>query len=141
MNEVEQNFKSKKYYSSITGLDFHPREHVSVQEPKFKKGEVVSKRKFFFLKPKIKYAETDLYENVWHDWDGSTYKSLLNPKAYARNFGAHYDEKTGEFYRTARVVIKFEKNDETKYFMSNDEAFNFMRYLKEKCKLCGNELL
>jgi hypothetical protein len=141
MNEVEQNFKSKKYYSSITGLDFHPREHVSVQEPKFKKGEVVSKRKFFFLKPKIKYAETDLYEKVWHDWDGSTYKSLLNPKAYARNFGAHYDEKTGEFYRTARVVIKFEKNDETKYFMSNDEAFNFMRDLKEKCKLCGNELL
>jgi len=95
MNEVEQNFKSKKYYSSITGLAFHPREHVSVQEPKFKKGEVVSKRKFFFFKPKIKYAETDLYENVWHDWDGSTYKSLLNPKAYARNFGAHYDEKTG----------------------------------------------
>jgi hypothetical protein len=141
MNEVEQNFKSKKYYSSITGLDFHPREHVSVQEPKFKKGEAVSKRKFFFLKPKIKYAETDLYEKVWHDWDGSTYKSLLNPKAYARNFGAHYDEKTGEFYRTARVVIKFEKNDETKYFMSNDEAFNFMRDLKEKCKLCGNELL
>ena len=141
MNEVEQNFKSKKYYSSITGLDFHSREHVSVQEPKFKKGEVVSKRKFFFLKPKIKYAETDLYEKVWHDWDGSTYKSLLNPKAYARNFGAHYDEKTGEFYRMARVVINFEKNDETKYFMSNDEAFNFMRDLKEKCKLCGNELL
>ena len=141
MNEVEQNFKSKKYYSSITGLDFHPREHVSVQEPKFKKGEVVSKRKFFFLKPKIKYAETDLYENVWHDWDGSTWKSLLSPRAYARNCGAYYDEKTGEFYRMARVVINFEKNDETKYFMSNDEAFNFMRDLKEKCKLCGNELL
>ena len=141
MNEVEQNFKSKKYYSSITGLDFHPRENLNMPAPKYKKGDAVSKRKFFFFKPKIRYAETDLYVYVIHDWDGGACKSLLSPRAYARHYGAQYDEKTGEFYRMARVVIKFEKNDEEKYFTSNDEAFNFMRDLKEKCKLCGNELL
>ena len=141
MNEVEQNFKSKRYYSSITGLDFHPRENINMPAPKYKKGDIVSKRKFPFIKPKIKYAETDLYEKEWHDWEGGSHKSLLSPRAYARNYGAQYDEKTGEFYRTACVVIKFEKNGETKFFTSNDEAFNFMRDLKEKCRLCGNELL
>jgi len=122
-------------------LDFYPRENINAPTPKYKKGDIVSKRKFPFVKPKIKYAETDLYEMVWSDWEGSYYKSLLSPKEYARKCGAHYDEKTGDFYRTARVVIKFEKNDETKCFTSNDEAFNFMRDLKEKCKKCGNELL
>jgi len=141
MNEVEQNFKSKKYYSSITGLVFHPRENINVPAPKYKKGDVVSKRKILFFKPKIRYAETDLYEKAWCDWDGSTYKSLVSPKEYARSCGAHYDQKTREIYIMASVVIKFEKNDETKFFTSNDEALNFMRDLKEKCKLCGNELL
>ena len=141
MNSVDKKFKSKKYYTSIIGLDFRPVEHVSVPEPKFRKGDVVSKRKFLFKKPKIKYAETDLYEDIWHDWDGGKHKSLLDPITYARRIGAHYDKETGEFYRLARVVIKFEKNEETKSFIFDDDALDFIKELKEKCKLCGNELL
>lgn len=141
MNDVDKKLKSKKYYTSIIGLDFHPVEHVSVPEPKFRKGDVVSKRKFLFKKPEIKYAETDLYEDIWYDWEGGRNKSLYDPITYARRNGAHYDKETGEFYRPAKVIIKFEKNEETKSFIFDADALDFIKDLKEKCKKCGNELL
>lgn len=141
MNYTEQSFKSKKYYSSITGLKFTPREHVNVDAPKFKKGEIVSSTKTLFMKPRKKYAETDLYEKKYYDWDGANYKELLSPSLYAIKIGAHYDDEKNEFYRKANVVIEFNGNVENKYFTCDNEALNFINDLKEKCKLCGNELL
>jgi hypothetical protein len=66
MNEVEQNFKSKRYYSSITGLDFHPRENINVPAPKYKKGDLVS---YFVLLSLKKYGQRKIYdtkmEKIW----------------------------------------------------------------------------
>ena len=141
MNYTEQSFKSKKYYSSITGLKFTPRKHVNVDAPKFKKGEIVSSTKLLFIKPRIKYAETDLYEKIYYDWEGASCKSLLNPFSYATSIGADYDHENNEFYRKAKVVIEFKGNVENKYFTCDNDALNFINDLKEKCKLCDNELL
>ena len=141
MNNIRQNLKSKKYYSSITGLDFIPREHLEVGKPKFKKGEVISCKKFLFAKPRIKYAETDLYEKVYHDYDGNLCKIQYSPNKYASSMGARYCQETGEFYKEARVVVRFEGDTETIYFTYDKDALDFIKDLKEKCKKCGNELL
>jgi len=140
-NIIEQNFKSRKYYAGITGIKFVPKQHLDFGPPKIKKGDVIPCKKFLFFKPKIKYAQTDLYEVYDYDYDGCTYKSYLSPHDFARRKFVYYDKDNNEFYRKARVIIYYEKDSKVSIFDSDDEAISFIEELKEKCKKCGNELL
>jgi len=130
INEGIREYKSAAYYQSITGLEFKPVEIKEVK-PKYLKGQVISKIRFFGHTFKEKIAEEDLYY-----FCGEFY----NKEKYAKAYGLRINENGDLIYR-AIVNIYISGKCTSHYFMTNEEAIEFIHEIKEKCSECGNKLL
>ena len=138
---TEMELKSSTYYQSITGIKYIPKViHYDIH-PLFKKGDIVSVKKHWFKQPEVKYAEEDLYDGSWIDWERRRHKLYINAKVYAANNYFSYDEETKEFYSDAKVIVSFKKDFTTFKFKTDAEAMVFINDLKTKCEKCGNKLL
>jgi len=140
-NPLEITLNSHTYYTEIKKVALTERKVLNV-EKKYKKGDLIKTKMRLFGKSIPQYAETDLYESCYYDYDGHTHKSLLKAETYAKNRGIHYDAMKDEFYKQAIVEITF-RNDksETHKFDETSDAVNFLETIKEKCSQCGNKLL
>ena len=138
---TEMELKSSTYYQSITGIKYIPKVILYDIHPLLKKGDIVSVKKHWFKQPEVKYAEEDLYDGSWVDWNGHKHKLYANAKEYARKIYISYDEETKEFYSDAKVIVSFKKDSTTFRFKTDAEAMVFIDDLKTKCEKCGNKLL
>jgi len=130
INEGIRVYKSVAYYQSITSLEFKPLEKKETK-PKYLKGQVISKIRFFGHTFREKIAEEDLY-----NWCGELY----NKEQYARSYGLRINENGDLIYR-AIVNIYISGKCTSHYFMTNEEAIEFIHEIKKKCSECGNKLL
>lgn len=130
INEGTREYKSVAYYQSITGLEFKPLE-IKEAKPKYLKGQVISKIRFFGHTFCEKIAEEDLYY---------FYGELYNKGKYASAYGLKINENGDLIYR-AVVNIYISGKCTSHYFMTNEEAIGFINEIKKKCSECGNKLL
>lgn len=140
----EIKLKTRTYYSSITSLDYKPKEICKIRyKLVYRKGDVIPPKISLFSKKETKYAETDLYERIWYDFDGHSSKSLISAEGYAKANGLRYESETNEVYAPAKVTIGFDNNKHIEEYRFDDdnEALEFIEEIKIKCKKCNNELL
>ena len=134
-----QTLNSSTFYKSIIRIDFRPIEKVTSQyhKPRHKKGEVVYKRNFFTGKKKVVRVYT---EDVWIH-NGYDRPIEMNVNEYAKRCDLLVIE--GELYRRPVVIIETtnKDNNRTITFENNIEALDYIADIKEKCKLCENNLL
>ena len=134
--------KGAAFYKSIKSISFEPIEKI--EELKV----AVPKGKWFFWKlfgliPLIpKHAKEDLYKVVG---DGVICRFQPIKKAHNLEYAYHHsflNEKEKTVYDEAKVVISCldYRNDETKYFTTNEEAKKYFDDVKNKCEECGNDL-
>lgn len=138
-----QTLDSSAFYKSIVRVDFKPMEKVSsnslYHKPTHRKGDVLYKRNLFTgFKKKVKKVFT---EDVWANSSYGEFISWDNIYQHAERSGLLVID--GELYYRPHVIIEtsFKGGDRTIKFDSNVEAAEFMRDLKEKCKMCENTLL
>jgi len=135
--------ESNAFYKSIRSISFKPIR---------KKGEMkvaVPKGKWFFWKlfgliPLIPIrAKEDLYKV---DWGEAFCRFQPLKKAYELNYEYYWNSFLNENEKAAYIKAKVEiscldsRNDETKYFTTNEEAKKYFDGVKNKCKECGNDL-
>lgn len=143
MNSIKEvTLNSHTYYTEIKKIFLKEKTTVDIKGPKYIKGDVISAKRPLFGKPINKYAETDLYETTYHDYDYRTHKGLVTADVLASQRGVYYDSSKKEFYRKAKVEITF-RNDKTETYLFDEtkDAFDFLEEIKEKCLQCGNKLL
>lgn len=131
-----QTLNSSTFYKSIVRIDFRPMEKVTAyfHQPKHRKGDVIYKRNFFTGKKKVvKVYEEDTW--LYHDsWE-------MGINEYAKR--CDHLVVDGELYYRPWVTIETtnKDNNRTVKFDSNVEALDYIADIKEKCKLCENNLL
>ena len=104
-----------------------------------KKGEVIYKRNPFTLfRKKVKrvVAEDEIVEFGWEN----RYYTPVTEYVKSRRYLMLVD---GVIHYRPTVLIESSIKDgnRTKYFDSDEQALDYIKTLKEKCKLCENNLL
>ena len=138
-NIQEQSLDSAAFFKSIMRFKLHPMEEVC-SEPTHKKGDVIYKRNLFTgfrKKAKKVYTEDTWDRSRW----GEPLIAPMNIHQYAAYFG--YLVRDNRLYSKPYVFIETsnKNNNRTIKFNSNEEAFEYMRKVKEKCAKFGNKLL
>ena len=125
--------KSREYYRSITTIDFEPVEIKDFSDKLvYKKGDTMIKRRLFH-KHKILEVTEDLYK-IGND--------IVNANELLQSYWTiRYNKDKNIFYCPAEVTIFSKENKNCHKFDTNEEAEDFIRDLREKCKRCGNELI
>ena len=125
--------KSREYYRGIKSIEFEPLKIKDFSDKLvYRKGDIITKKRLF-KKPKYITVTEDLYKCNGNLVNA---KELLNTYWYVK-----YNEEKDFFYYPAEVTIHFDDRGACHKFDTNEEAEEFVKYLKEKCAKCGNELL
>lgn len=132
---------SDTFYKSIVRVDFRPAEKVTSKfhKPCHKKGDVIYERNFFTgFRKKVKKVFT---EDTWMKTTHGEFLGWVNIHEYAEWCGLLV--VNGELCWKPLIQIETtnKTNDRTVKFENNDDAIKYMREIKEKCKICGNNLL
>ena len=129
------------FYKNIKSISFKPMRKIEEMKVAVPRGKWFF-WKLFGLIPLIpKRAKEDLYKVGWGE---ALFRFQPLKKAYELN--GHWDSFLNEYekaiYIKAKVIISCldYKNDEIKYFITNQEAKKYFDDVKNKCKECGNDL-
>lgn len=129
------------FYKSIKSISFIPMRKIEEMKVAIPRGKWFF-WKLFGLIPLIpKRAKEDLYKVGWGE---ALFRFQPLKKAYELN--GHWDtflnDNEKAVYIKAKVIISCLdcKNDEIKYFATNQEAKKYFDDVKNKCKECGNDL-
>ena len=126
--------KSREYYRGIKSIEFEPLKIKDFSDKLvYRKGDIRTEKRFF-KKPKYITVTEDLYKYDGHLVNA---KELLNTYCWS----IKYNEEKDFFYYPAEVLIRFDDRNVCHKFDTDEEAEEFVKYLREKCAKCGNELL
>lgn len=132
---------SDTFYKSIVRVEFRPVEKVTstYHKPKYKKGDVIYKRNLFTgFKKKIKKVFT---EDTWMKTAYGEFIGWANIHEYADWNGMLVVDGNLCWKPWIQIETINKGNNRTIKFENNDDAIKYMREIKEKCKICGNNLL
>jgi len=130
------------FYKNIKSILFIPMRKIEEMKVAVPRGKWFF-WKLFGLIPLIpKRAKEDLYKVGWGE---ALIRFQPLKKAYELNNGyweSFLNENEKTVYAKAKVVISCldYRNNETKYFTTNQEAKKYFDGVKNKCKECGNGL-
>ena len=131
------------FYKSIKSISFKPMRKIEEMKVAVPRGKWFF-WKIFGLIPLIpKRAKEDLYKVGWGD---SLFRFQPLKKAYELNYGYYWNSFLNEYEKAVYIKAKVKiscldyRNDETKYFTTNQEAKKYFDDVKNKCKECGNDL-
>jgi len=134
----ECSYQSDTFYKSIMRVSFFPMKPANIV-PSHKKGEVIYRRNLLTLfrrKVKRVVAEDEIRECGWE----TVYHTPVSDYVKSHSYLMLVD---GVIHCRPKVVIESSIKDggRTVYFNTNEEALDYIKTLKEKCKLCENNLL
>lgn len=139
-NDKSYSLDSNTFFKSIVKIDFVPMAEItsSYHKPRYKKGDVLYKRRLFRKKKVKKVFDEDMW--VYSDCWGER-SELMNIYEYAKK--CDFIALDGKLYFRPAVRIETTHKDNNRYikFDTNQEANDYIASLKEKCKLCENSLL
>ena len=131
------------FYKSIKSISFKPMRKIEEMKVAVPRGKWFF-WKLFALIPLIPIrAKEDLYKVDAEEYVLFRFQPLK--KAYKLNYGywdSFLNESEKAVYSKAKVEISCldYRNNETKYFATNQEAKKYFDDVKNKCKECGNDL-
>ena len=132
------------FYKSIKSISFKPMRKIEEMKVAVPRGKWFF-WKLFGLIPLIpKRAKEDLYKVDANEYVLFRFQPLK--KAYELNYEYYWNSFLNENEKAAYIKAKVEiscldsRNDETKYFTTNEEAKKYFDGVKNKCKECGNDL-
>lgn len=136
------------FYRSIESISFEPMRKIEEMKVALPKGKWFF-WKLFGLIPLIPIrAKKDLYKVGWGE---ALFRFQPLKKAYELKYEHDFiygwwlfflNESEKAVYTRAKVEISCldDRNDETKYFTTNQEAKKYFDDIKNKCKEYGNDL-
>ena len=129
------------FYKNIKSISFKPMRKIEEMKVAVPRGKWFF-WKLFGLIPLIpKRAKEDLYKVGMGE---ALFRFQPLKKAYELNgyWYSFLNENEKTVYAKAKVVISCldYRNDEIKYFTTNQEAKKYFDDVKNKCKECGNDL-
>lgn len=138
MNYKTIKVEGNAWYKTIKSVEFKPLKEIEEMEVVVPKGKIFWWR-LFGLIPLIPIrAKCDLYEANF-----LIVRFVGLEEAFETKY--QYQEvflKDNIVYSKARVYIYSteNRNDEYRYFETNEEAMKYFEHIKEKCQECGNHL-